>query len=167
MSNIFLGCVQLADLHATLQECINNRISSECSDKFHCSVFQGIAPDFVGENDYNTLSIRSKKLTEFIRQGMRWNELAVNARYDTVGSRSEEEVEAILKSGRVTSMEQALLSLRALEYNSDYDAHATYADENEMADYEYWEERAKEMIHKMAMWIAERECNKAKAKWIY
>ena len=99
MSNILLGCVQLADLHATLQECVNNKISSECSDKFHYSVFQGIAPDFIGEYDYNTLRIRSKKLTDFIRQGMRWNELAVNARYETSGARSEKEVEAILNSG--------------------------------------------------------------------
>ena len=165
MSNIVLGNAQIADLHATLQECINNTTSSECSDEFHSSVFDSIAPRLFFR-DYNILEVRTERLTDFVRDGLRWNERSYNLRYGCNHHRSLNEVDVIMKSGKVTSMEQAALTLKALVYNSDYSSQ-TGCDDKLMELYARWEEQARDMLSKMAEWFMERDYNKAKAQWIY
>lgn len=167
MSNIVLSLKQIADLSITLQECVNNKTSK----KFNNRTFDNVVScPLYQDSDVETYNKRIEDIKQFIKESVKWNVLSYNARYDV--KPFDDGVtfyqSAVDADGDCTRMEQAAFSFMCLLYNSDFTSHLLPGEHEDLAkEFKEWEKKAEELERRMAVWFMHRDCNKAKAKWIY
>lgn len=175
MSVAIISMKQMADLAYTLRRSVNNT-KSKCKDRFEADFTTCMCKNR-HRLDIGTLESRDKDVEQFFRDCVMWNWRTYRERYirhegtkcmteEYIAERVEEYANA---EGEPISREQAIMTLRSLIYNCDYDCQVDDDEEHKelLAAYKVWFDRAIELKNAWCANIAYDSIERKKCQWWY